>query len=188
MSDVDSLHQRGKSLENAFFSADDQQLLEQLRSTLSTEHSVQEFRAATGIQDEQVLSALTKLGVSPATLVAARVLPLVAVAWADGNADATETTAVTTIAGRHIPIDSPAHGLIKRWLSDKPSEDLIAAWESYTGLILSSLPANESQSLKRELLEEVQEVAQASGGMLGVGAVSKSEKQLLQRITRVLGA
>ncbi|MEI8211077.1 MAG: hypothetical protein WCI02_02935 [Planctomycetota bacterium] len=186
MSDVDSLHHRGRSLENAFFTKDDQQLLDQLREKQTNENAVLEFRKATGIQDETVVKALVQLGVSPATITAARVLPLIAVAWADGNTDPTESTAVKTIAYRHFTSDSPVHGLIQRWLAERPSEDMIAAWEAYATQILASLPSTEGKSLKSELLEEVKEVAQASGGLFGVGAVSQSEKQVLQRITKVL--
>jgi uncharacterized tellurite resistance protein B-like protein len=187
MSDADSLQNRGRSLENAFFSNLDEELLSKLRENLSVDNAVAEFQAATGIKDPKVVAALHKLGISPSTMSAMRVLPLIAVAWADGAADANEIAAVNTIAGRHFQHDSAAAGLLKNWLANRPTDAMLDAWEAYAATIFASLSESESQSLKATLIEEVNEVATASGGLLGFGAVSPSEKNLLMRIKHVLG-
>jgi uncharacterized tellurite resistance protein B-like protein len=187
MSDADSLQNRGRSLENAFFSNLDEELLSKLREKLSVDNAVAEFQTATGIKDPNVVAALHKLGISPSTMSAMRVLPLIAVAWADGQADANEIAAVNTIASRHFQHDSAAAGLLKNWLSNRPTEAMLDAWEAYAATVFASLSEGESQSLKAALIEEVNEVATASGGLLGFGAVSASEEKTIVRIKRALG-
>ncbi len=186
MSDADAIHNRGRSLENAFFSSLDQKLLDGLRDQLNVETAIAQFREATGIQDAKVLQALYDLGVSPASLAALRVFPLIAVAWADDKTTAAERTTVHMIADRYIQPDSAAATLLKQWLDHQPTEAMFEAWEIYANAMFESLPASESASLKKTLVEEINEVATASGGIMGWGAVSRTEESAIMRIKAAL--
>jgi hypothetical protein len=187
MADSDALKNRCRSLENAFFSDLDQKLIRELQDKLSTEDAVSTLRAESGIKDDGALRALHDLGVTPQALSAFRIFPLIALAWADGNADVQEVTAVRMIAERHIAKGSQASALLDRWLQEKPSPELVATWESSAEAVFSSIGANQVDALKRQLLDELGEVARASGGVLGFGATTKSESDLIARIQRTLG-
>lgn len=186
MSNTDALQNRVRSLENAFFSEQDQKLLAGLKEKLDHDAAISQFREATGIKDASVLEALYQLGVSPAALAALRAFPLIAVAWADGSTTADEIAVVRTIAERHFRRDSAAGELVERWLATPPAPGMLDAWESCLSTMLSAMPASEVATLKTKLVEEINEVATASGGLLGWGSISQSEKRTMQRIKAAL--
>lgn len=186
MSNIDALQNRVRSLENAFFTEQDLQLLAGLKEKLDREAAVAAFRESTGIQNTAVLDALINLGVSPAAVAALRAYPLIAVAWADGSTTADEIATVRTIAARHFKPDSAAGELVDRWLATPPAAGMLETWESCLTAMFHEMPASEATALKTKLIEEINEVATASGGMLGWGAISQSEKQTMQRIKAAL--
>ncbi|MCY3004745.1 MAG: hypothetical protein NTV29_02080 [Planctomycetota bacterium] len=187
MSDADAFHNRCRSLENAFFSDLDQRLIRELQDKLSADDAVAKLRAESGIQDDATLKALQGLGITPEALSAFRILPLVAVAWADGHADALEIAAVHMIAQRHLAAGSQASKLMERWLKEGPTPEMISAWESCASAVFASLGPHQSADLKNQLVEEVNDVAKASGGVLGFAATAKSESDRIAGIKRALG-
>jgi|688.fasta_scaffold02295_15 uncharacterized tellurite resistance protein B-like protein len=186
MADADALQNRCRSLENAFFSDLDQKLIRDLQEKLSAEEAVTNLRAESGIKDDAALRALHGLGITPQALSAFRIFPLVAVAWADGHADQQEATAVRMIAERYLAKGSEASTLLERWLKEKPSSEMLTTWESCAEAVFSSIDAKQSNALKHQLVEEVDEVARTSGGLLGFGATTKSESDMIARIKKAL--
>ncbi len=187
MSEFDTLHQRGAALENQFFADLDAKLLAELKSKQQHADAVAEFERITGIQDTKVIDAMLKLGVGPQTIAALRVFPLIAVAWADGKLDASERMTINTLAATHLLLkDCPAGALLERWMSAKPTSEVFAAWELYARSLIQSLSPPEAESLKTSLMSELNAVAHASGGLLGLGSVSPSESATIQRITSAL--
>jgi hypothetical protein len=187
MADADAFKNRCRSLENAFFSDQDQKLIRELQDKLSAEEAVSKLQAETGIKDTSTLKALHDLGITPGALSAFRIFPLIAVAWADGTLDPQEATTVRMIAERYVSQGSAACSLLDRWLKEKPSAEMLAAWESSSEAVFSSIGTQQSASLKTQLVDEIGEVARASGGVLGFVATAKSESDLIARIKRALG-
>jgi len=187
MADADAFKNRCRSLENAFFSDLDQKLIRELQDKLSAEEAVAKLRSESGIKDESALQALHTLGITPQALSAFRIFPLVAVAWADGQADAQEATTVRMIAERYLNKGSESHTLLDRWLNEKPSAEMIDAWEQCAQAVFATIDAKQCSALKSQLIEEISEVARASGGVLGFGAKTKSENDTIARVKRSLG-
>ena len=69
MSNADAFQKRCQSLENAFFTDLDQRLLQGLQEKLSEEQSIQKLGEASGIQDQQALAAMHRMGVTGRTNV-----------------------------------------------------------------------------------------------------------------------
>ena len=94
----DALGERKASLENAFFAKQDAEL----RRRMAEKESAQARRAAlaetSGIRDEAVLDKLVAMNINSETLAAMSLVPLVAVAWADGTIDPNERSAVLRAA------------------------------------------------------------------------------------------
>ncbi|MFN6401779.1 MAG: TerB family tellurite resistance protein [Planctomycetota bacterium] len=187
MADSDAFKNRCRSLENAFFSDLDQKLIREMQDKLSAEEAIATLRSESGIKDDAALQALHALGVTPQALSAFRVFPLIAVAWADGSADQQEVTAVRMIAERHLSKNSEAAKLLDHWLKERPSAEMLSTWESCAHAVFSALEDKQSGSLRTQLVEEVSEVARASGGVLGFGATTKSESDMITKIKRALG-
>jgi hypothetical protein len=186
MSNTDALQNRVRSLENAFFTEQDQKLLAGLKEKLDRDTTLAQFRSATGIENASVLEALYGLGVTPAALAALRAYPLIAVAWADGSTTADEVATVRSISEKHFSRDSAAGELVERWLATPPAPGMLDLWESCLSAMFHEMPAADASALKAKLVEEINEVATASGGLLGWGAVSQSEKNTMQRIKAAL--
>src|SRR5688572_18853319 len=113
----DFLGERRHALEEAFFRKVEQQKLSALRAQLDRSSSRQELSAATGIEDASVLDRLVDLKLSPTTLTALALAPLLHVAWADGQVQEGERKAILDSArSRGVSEASPSYGLLSTWL------------------------------------------------------------------------
>ena len=180
------LRDRGKSLEDAFFRRENDKLLARLQELRKTELNREELAKATGISKPEVLDRLLKLGIQTQTLAALSIVPLVEVAWADGELDAKERQAVLEHAGEAgLTKGSPAYGLLEAWLQHRPSQQLLDAWRDLVRAIREQIGSEEAERLKAEIVERARRVARASGGILGLGSkVSGAEAAILASLAR----
>lgn len=183
----DPLHARGKTLEDLFFEERDRELLRRLREKAQTEATVADLRALTGIQDAAVLEHIAGLGVSTDSLAAFSLVPLLSIAWADRVLDAAERAAILVEArAMGLAEGSPALALLEGWLSREPKEELVKAWQDFHRALAARLSAEDRASLRADLTEKAGRIARASGGLLGVGAVSNAERDALARLAALL--
>jgi len=179
----DSLLNRGKSLENKFFREKDSQLLEKLKAEMEGKEAQQALAEASGISDAAVLESLAANNVTAESLTSVSLVPLVSVAWADGNIDDKEREAIVKAAeGSGIKTGSASHSLISSWLSEKPSAELFDSWKSYVGGLKESMPPEAYGQLKDSVITRAKEVAAAAGGFLGVGKVSEQENKVIAEL------
>lgn len=184
---VDPLSERGKALVDRFFAERDKDLVSAMRAKTSATENMEELRQATGISDEQVLSALSALGLTADALAALSIVPMLFIAWADRVLDDAERNAVLLeCVDMGIREDSHAHALIDSWLRSAPDDGLVEAWQHYWSALKPQLGASETETLKADILERARRIARASGGLLGVGATSRAERQGLQWLESVL--
>ncbi len=187
MSGEDILHQRGAALESQFFAAVDAKLMADLQAEIKKTDEAKTLARLSGINDPAVLHSLVEAGVSPSTFPALRLFPLVAVAWADGLLEKSERETVLAAADKHsVGLDSPSGGILAAWLEKEPGPELFTAWEAFAKALVSKLSASDAQSVRDSILKEVNDVAKASGGLLGWGAISKGESEVVNRIERAL--
>ena len=178
---------RERSLEAAFFRRVDAELLQNLQARLAKDQALERLAADTGIHDHKVLQELLELGYSPENLLALWLVPLTQVAWADGRVDRSERLAVLAALRKHGYDDtSPAWHLLESWLDHEPCDAVLRAWKDYTRATAESAGHKRLILLRNELLNRAQEVAEAAGGVFGVGAVSKAEESVLRQIVEAL--
>jgi len=182
----EALRERGKALEDEFFRREDKQLLARLQELRKAELNREALAKASGITKPEVLDRLLKLGIQAQTLAALSIVPLIEVAWADGQLDAKERRAVLEHAGAAgITSGSPAYGLLEAWLEHRPSQQLLDAWRELVRAIREQIGADEAERLKAEIVERARVVARASGGVLGLGSkVSSAEAAMLASLER----
>ncbi len=175
------------NLEERFFSEIDNQLLDKMRGEISTKQNAEAITHVLGINDEKLATEIASLNVTVETLAAFRLVPLVAVAWADDRVEESERYAVTLAAEKSgISQDSAAMELIATWIKRRPPADLLEAWCDYAKSLSASLDEAHRTVLKKEILDQVNAVAAASGGVLGFGSVSPSEKATIAKISEAL--
>ena len=77
------------------------------------------------------------------------------------------------------------HQLLEDWLKRRPDKELLAAWKSYVAALCDALSEEAVNDLKDDLLGRARAVAEAAGGMLGLGnKVSKSEQSMLEELAQ----
>ena len=178
------LDERRKALENSFFAKQEEKLLAELRSKKQSEVTRQELVETSGIRDEALIGTLVELGIRAETLAALSLAPLVAVAWADGKVDEKERAAILSVAAElGIQPDQVGYRLVEGWLAKRPGGDLMKAWKEYVGGLSGLLGAEQCGALRDDVLRRARAVAEASGGLLGLGnKISKSEQTVLDEL------
>lgn len=178
-----SIEDRGRALEDEFFAREDQRKLAALREKLGEPASEQDLGEALGLADEGILQSLLTLGVTANSLAALRLIPLVAVAWADGQIqDEEKALLLTSAAKAGMAPGSPALLLLESWLQAKPQDSLLETWERYIKALVPSLSVEQTLLLKNKILQSVKDIAAASGGVLGFAATAASESAIIRRV------
>ncbi|HKQ63022.1 MAG TPA: hypothetical protein VJS92_17150 [Candidatus Polarisedimenticolaceae bacterium] len=178
-----------KSLEDAFFARENAKLLERLRAQATRQERHAALRQALPNADEPTLDHLIELGVRPETALAVLLVPLTAVAWADGSIDPRERDAILRAAEQHgVARESPAHALVESWLAVRPGAEIVEAWKRYVRAIWPTLTENERQAFRERAVGTARAVAEAAGGFLGLTSrVSAAERATLEELGEVLG-
>ncbi|MBW2281362.1 MAG: hypothetical protein JRG76_05085 [Deltaproteobacteria bacterium] len=181
--DHDALAERRRALENEFFAKRDRELIERMHE----EHEVADL---SHIEDQVLVEQLVALGITAKMLAALGLIPLLAVAWADGRVDKAERVTIldaATAAG----VDRHAEGyaMLEHWLDEPPRPGLFDAWKGYVAEVARPLAPNLRKGLRDEVLRLARTVAEASGGFLGLGErVSAEERAVLARIEEAFAA
>jgi hypothetical protein len=178
-----TLEERGKALEDQFFEKENQQKLAQMKDKLDVQRSREDLRKASGMTDDAVLDKLVALGLKSNTIAALSLVPLIAVAWADGTIQDNERTAILQGAhGKGLEQGTDGYELLQSWLKKKPTDDLFTAWEAYIKTLTVQLNEEQNRLLKNQILGFAKMVAASAGGILGFGKVSGDEEKVLIRI------
>ena len=181
------LRNETQSLENAYFAANDQFLIDNLRDLQKLKETKENLAAISGIHDTAVLDKLIQLGVQAETLSTLAIIPLVAVAWADGTIDDKERKAILSSLQTAKFATGIQPGVVEHWLQTKPKPQLLEAWMHYVKALAKELSPQERKAMGDELVGHARQVAEAAGGVLGLGSVSLAEKAVLEKLSSVWG-
>jgi hypothetical protein len=178
-----TLEERGRALENQFYEKQDQEKLAAMKQKLESQATRDELQKASGMTDNAVLDKLVGLGLRANTIAALSLVPLIEVAWADGEIQDNERSAILQGAhGKGLEQGSDGYELLQSWLRKRPQPGLIEAWEAYIKALTGQLNDEQNKLLKNQIVGFAKMVAAAAGGFLGIGKVSASEEKVLSRI------
>jgi hypothetical protein len=137
-----------------------------------------------GTDKEAVIARLQDMGFDADKARVFDLLPLVHVAWADGQVQASERRLILDVlAQRGIESDSEAWLLVEALLEKRPSNTFLDETLSLLREVLG-----ESNARTHNIVELCQKVAAAHGPLFGLfGSVSDDEKKLLEHIAASLG-
>ncbi len=179
----DALQKRGHALEEIFFQEQNKVLLDKLRKEMEGKALRETLSNVSGITDFKALEAMVAIGVNAESLVAMTMIPLVAVAWADGVVQPNEKEAILKAAtNNNISPGSAAYSLLQAWLHDRPGHELTDSWTQYIKALKLAIEAAAFQQIQNAVLSRAEEVAKSAGGFLGMAAVSESEKKVLNEL------
>lgn len=179
--------QKWFNLEEQFYKGLDQQLINRLKADMEIAESAEAIARVTGITNTHLAEEIAKLKVNVGTLAAFRLVPMVAVAWADDRVEENERYVITKAAEKSgIAKDDPAMELLDSWTRRRPGEELLETWCEYAHALQASLTEVHREALRKEVVEQVQTVAEAAGGILGFGSVSPAEKAIIRKVEAAL--
>ena len=173
-----SVHEAG------YFHGKNRNLVDQLRLKLERDAETEAIRSATGVEDEELLATLIHLGVTRDSIPVLHLLPLVEVAWADGEIQDDER-ALLVQAARNAGVEagSAAGDAFDAMLTEAPSEALFDAGLTYVKALMLAMPEEQAGKARRNLSDFAYEIARANGGIFGIiGKVEPSEKDVLAKI------
>ena len=178
------LEERRQSLEDEFFRKQNDRLKEALKAKQDRESAKQALQAA-GVRDDVLAEQLVDIGVAPQSVAALELVPLVLVAWADGEVQEKERKAILRAAhDAGVPEGGPGSQLLHQWLSTPPPATLEGTWTQYVRELCAQMTPEAKDKFGSELLGRTLEIAKSAGGFLGMGTVSAAERDVVNRLTQ----
>lgn len=173
-----------KTLIDAIFHERDQQLQKAFRERMEKMERRDQLAQVSGIHDEAVLDRLIELEIGPEALAALEVVPLVCVAWADGQVQTEEREAIFAVAkAAGLQPQDGRYPLLEHWLKRRPGAEMLQAWKHYVNALCQQLDRQEIEKLQHEVLDRARTVARAAGGFLGFGdKMSPAERAVLEEL------
>lgn len=172
------------SREEEHFRRQEMELLERIRQRNLLANEQRGMGEALGVANEAILADLHAMGFSRETVTLLHLLPLVQVAWTDGEISRAEAQRVFEAARvRGVVKDSPAYRMLEDWMRNRPSQEFFEKSLRIIRDILGALPEEQRRGGVHSLVSCCTEVAAASGGLLGMGSrISNAEKEALAAI------
>jgi hypothetical protein len=190
---LDILREKERGEEAQYFRRKDQELIQKMRERAQLDEVSRALAEKLQVTDLDLLKRIMADGVTLETGAAFLLLPLVEVAWAEGNVTPQERDVILKIAReRGVEDGSPAHAKLLEWLGNRPSDALFEVSEASIKVGLSLLPDAERAERIKTIVAQCRRVAAASGGsglarLLGLShAVSQQEETVLKAITAKL--
>jgi len=188
----DLLEERERGMEADYFRKQDAKLIEKIRDRARLQEIAQALAEKLQVDDPALLQRIADLGLTRETGAAILVVPLVQVAWADGDVTERERERVLEIAAeRGVAAGTPPHDQLLAWLRQRPPVELFDTAMAALKAGYAVLPAAERSERIRELLEACKRVAEASGGglakLLGLqSGISDAEADVLEALMQKL--
>ena len=173
--------------EEEYFRRKDRELIDKMRQASAAAKARKTLADETGIQDPTLLNDLEELGFTPETMALLPLVPVLRVAWAESGVSTSERKAIIELArARGIVDGSMADQQLRRWLDERPSADTFDKATRLIGAMLGDPEQGRADITADDLLKYCEQIAQASGGLFGMGSVSVEERAAMQAIASQL--
>jgi hypothetical protein len=184
VTDKDAFADRGRSLEEEYFHRKERELIDKMRVRAAADEQRRRLGEMAGVADEEVLSDLQALGYTPETVMMLYLVPVIQIAWAEGGVSQKERDLIIKAArSRGITEGTPCDQQLNLWLSTRPSDEMFEKSLRAIRTLLQAQPVDARDASEKDLLSLATAIASASGGIVGFGAVSAEERQILSHIS-----
>ena len=178
---VDNFADRNRTHEEDYFYKRDRELIEKMRQQAKVEEQLRVLGERAGVTDPEVIHELAELGFTQETVKLLPLIPVLEMAWAEGGVTPAERKMVIDVArARGIEAGTAADSQLAEWLDRQPPESVYRR----AGRLIKALFASGGRFdfAPDDLLKYCEAIAEASGGILGIGRVSSAERATLARI------
>lgn len=178
-----SAKQKSQVLEDAFYNKNSTTLLESLSQLKEMDTSQETLKKISGIENSNLFYYLSSNDVKPESLAALVLIPVIMVAWADGDLNEKKKNSILKTIDKKALLQSKIlRELLQPWLTYKPTQNLQDTWCTYLKDLKKSFDTKYWQQLKEALLYAAMELAKATGGFLGGGSLSKEEQAVIAKL------
>lgn len=176
-----------RSREDEYFWKKDQELIEKMRRASAAEQANREMGSRAGLNDPEMIQELAALGFTIDTIDLLPLVPVIQVAWAEGGVSDAERLLIVKLArSRGIAEGSAADRQLKTWLTTSPDPQVFTrSTRLIRAMLMSPTPAAAAMT-RDELVKHCEQIATASGGLLGMRKISSEERALLSQIAAKL--
>ena len=158
------LNPQEERLGSAFFDGEAAEQRARIQLQAEEQAARDPIAEATGITDSALLAELAGLGVRVETLSALTLVPLIEVAWADGEMDAAERERILTgAASVGIERGSTSYRLLEIWIEEAQAPHLPTLCHDFTRPLCEQLTPVEADRLEQNVLGRARKVAAAAG-------------------------
>ncbi len=169
--------------EEEYFRRRNQELIEAMRKRMAVEAEAGEIEAETGVHDEVIVQHLAELGVTHDTVHMVHLVPLVEVAWADGEIQDYERLLLCKAADSAGITEGPAREAFEELLDSRPTQGYFDAALDFVRAMLSVMDEEQARQAGGNLSELAHRIADAAGGVFGLwGRVADQEREVLKHI------
>jgi tellurite resistance protein len=178
----------GSHTEEKYFREKEKELIAKLKAKAAKESARKALSEAVGVSDEGILHTLEDMGYDREVVMVLHLVPLLAVAWADGRISDEERTKIVEAARSWgVRQGTAADRKLHHWLSARPEDVQISRALKVIRDIMQFRGAGKQASYRSSVLELAEAVADASGGLLGLGRkISAAERKVIERVAREL--
>jgi len=178
---------RARAAEDDYFYKKDRELIEKFRQAAADEKTRSEMAAQIRINDPGLIEDLKALGFTPETVKVLPLMPIVQLAWAEGGVSPAERTLLVSLArDRGIAEGSPGDQLLSDWMTRAPSAATFTNAMRLIRAMLDAAPAVGNTITADDIMRYCELIAEASGGIFGIGRVSSEERATLAQIAAEL--
>jgi len=188
MTDPQGITDDIRSREEEYFRRKDRELVEKLRKSSAERDARQALETSSGIHDPALVEELQALGFTPETISLLPFVPIVQVAWAEGGVTPDERSLIEKFAReRGIAPGSAADQELATWLRHRPADEVFARAGRLIRAMLETPDSVAGPGLRLDdLIHHCEQIAAASGGVLGFRKISTDERTLLDQIAAAL--
>ncbi|MCB9693171.1 MAG: TerB family tellurite resistance protein [Alphaproteobacteria bacterium] len=140
------------------------------------------------MDDRAVMQALDALGLRDDSYRAILLLPLVEVAWADGEVQPQERAEILSYAEGNRLLEGGAAAVVEEWLTERPTDDYFERGRAALVLLAhhkEGFGADIDPAHVDEVVEYCTVVADAAGGLFGrFFQTSEAEKVAMRKIAQ----
>lgn len=172
---------RNRTNEEVYFQKRDRELIEQMRQRAKAQQELRELGEKVGVTDPELSRELAEMGFTPETVKLLPLIPILEMAWAEGEVTTAERKMVVDVArGRGIEAGGTADLQLADWLDRRPEDSVFRR----AGRLINALfeSGGRFHITPDDIIKYCEAIADVSGGLFGIRRVSSDERATLSRI------
>lgn len=132
---------------------------------------------------QKVLDAAAEIGLNAETIELVRLLPMIHVAWADGEVQPEELAVIVELSDAIGLQHADSLTVLQGWLETKPQESFFQKGLKLLSYFVAGLSDEEAKQASNDVISMCELVASAAGGLVGhVRKIDPTERAAMRQV------